>query len=87
MDRPRPRSGRHPLATMSLVNRSSGAMWHLLAPTTSDGQEAARILCDQPTPCVVIPTSEENAPELFAGDDHFVGLEAIRDFVRDWEER
>ena len=56
-------------------------MWHLLAPTTSDGQEAARILRDHATPCVVIPASEEDAPELFAGDDHFVGIEAIRAFI------
>lgn len=56
-------------------------MWHLLAPTTSDGQAAARILRDHATPCVVIPASEEDAPELFAGDDHFVGIDAIRAFV------
>lgn len=69
------------------ADRTSGTVWHLLAPTTSDGQEAAGILRDHAIPCVVIPASDEDAPELFAGDDHFVGVEAIRTFMEASEER
>jgi hypothetical protein len=86
MDRARPHARSDVLAAMALVNRTSNAVWHLLAPTTSDGQEAARILRDHTTPCVVIPASDENAPELFAGDEHFVGLEAIQAFLESLQE-
>ncbi len=88
MDRPSSRSGSRLLATMSEAHRNRvGALWHLLAPPTSEGQEAARLLHDHATPCVIIPASEENAPELFVGDDHLVGIESIRAFIKLSEQR